>query len=119
MPDEVRFNQELNLIEVKSFGVVTKNDILDSIEKIQQIQEDTGVNKLLVDTTAQETLPNPIEIFEIFSTYPREIRTALLVQRTQTTARDVEFVETVAQNRGKTVKLHDNLEQALEWLAED
>ena len=119
MPDEVRFNQELNLIEVRSFGVVTKSDIVGSIEKIRQIQEDTGVNRLLVDTTAQETLPNPIEIFEIFSAYPREIRTALLVKRTQTTAKDVEFVETVALNRGKTVRLHDDLEQALEWLAED
>lgn len=32
------------------------------------------------------------------------------------TARDVEFVETVALNRGKLVKTHYDREQVLAWL---
>ena len=67
MPDKVGFNRALNIIEVDSYGVVTKDDISSSIEKIQQIQEETDVGKLLVDTTGQGTLPSTIEIFEIFS----------------------------------------------------
>lgn len=116
MPDRVELNAALGIIEIESFGVVTKADILDSIEKIKQIQEDTGVENLLVDTTGQETLPNPIEIFEIFSVYPREIKTALLVVESQATARDVDFVETVAANRGKRMKIFHDRQQAQDWL---
>lgn len=116
MPDEVRFNREQNVIEVKSYGVVTKADISNSIKLIQQIQQETGVDKLLVDTTGQESLPNAIEIFEIFSVYPGEIKTALLVNKSQTTADDVEFVETVALNRGKSMQVHYDRELALRWL---
>ena len=116
MPDEVRLNRELDIIEVESFGVVTREDISGSIQQIQRIQEETGVNRLLVDTTRQKTLPDAIEIFEIFSVYPREIRTALLVDKSQATARDVEFVETVALNRGKHMQVHYDREKALRWL---
>lgn len=118
MPDEVRLNRELSIIEVKSYGVVTRDDISNSIRLIQEIQEETGVSKLLVDTTEQEALPDAIEIFEIFSVYPREIKTALLVDESQATAKDVEFVETVARNRGKLVCLHHDRELALQWLSE-
>jgi hypothetical protein len=116
MPDEVRLNGEIGIIEVESHGVVTKEDITSSIRQIQQIQEETGISRLLVDTTRQDILPGPIEIFEIFSVYPREIKTALLVDRSQATARDVEFVETVALNRGKQVRVCYDREEALRWL---
>ena len=117
MPDEVRYNQELKIIEVESYGDVTRDDILGSIEKIKRIQTDTGVDKLLVDTTRQEKLPDSVDIFEIFSAYPRTIKTALLLNPTQATAEDVEFVETVALNRGKKMKALDDRERALQWLA--
>ena len=101
MLDKASFNQELEIIDVESYGVVTKEDILGSIEMIQRLQEANGISKLLIDTTKQDVLPNPIEIFEIFSVYPREIRTALLTQKIQSTAKERELVETVAVNRGK------------------
>lgn len=118
MPDRVQFNKALGIIEVESFGVVTKADIKDSIEQIQQLQEEHDVSLLLVDTTRQDTIPNPIEIFEIFSVYPRDIRTALLVVKSQATARDVDFVETVATNRGKPIKVFYSSQQALDWLSQ-
>ena len=66
MPDGVRLNRELSIIEVKSYGVVTRDDISNSIRLIQEIQEETGVSKLLVDTTEQEALPDAIEILKFF-----------------------------------------------------
>ncbi len=118
MPDTVAFNPSLEIIEVQSFGVVTKADILDSIDRIQQLQEKHRTERLLVDTRRQESLPNPIEIFEIFSMYPREIKTALLVNKSQTTAKDVELVETVALNRGKRVRIFHDHGAEMEWLSD-
>lgn len=116
MPDEVIVDQALGIIKVRSFGVVTRDDIAGSIEQILQIQEETGFDRLLVDTTEQQVMPDPVDIFELFSTYPGKIKTALLLDRSQATAKDIEFVETVALNRGKAVKIHLDLEQALLWL---
>lgn len=117
MPDSVSFNPSLEIIEVQSFGVVTKADILDSIDRIQQLQKKHRTEQLLVDTTRQDSLPNPIEIFEIFSMYPREIKTALLVNKSQETAKDVELVETVALNRGNRIRIFHERGTALEWLS--
>ncbi len=119
MPDEVRFNQELGIIEIESYGEVSRGDIAESIEKVEQIREETGIGKLFVDTTAQQKLPNPVELFEIFSAFPRKYKAAILMQCSQITAGDVEFLETVAINRGKSLKIHGDREQALQWLAED
>ena len=116
MPDKVSFNKELEIIEVESFGEVTGLDISNSIQQIKEIQQDSGVDRLLVDTTRQQTLPSPIEIVEIFSAYPRNLKTALLVDASQATVDDVEFVETVAVNRGKNIQLHYDREKALRWL---
>lgn len=116
MPDKVRLNEELDIIEVHSYGEVTGDDISSSIRQIREIQQASGVSRLLVDTTQQESLPSVFEILEIFSRYPREIKTALLVDRSQQTAHDVEFVETVGVNRGKKIQLHYDRAKALRWL---
>ena len=116
MPDKVVYNRELGVIEVDSYGVVTRDDISGSIEKIQQIQREQGVNRLLVDTTRQDQIPNSIDILEIFSNYPDDIQTVLLVEGEQATEEDVYLVETVAVNRGKNIKIYRDREKALEWL---
>ena len=116
MPDKVLLNEELEIIEVQSYGEVTGVDISNSIRQIVEIQRDSDIDKLLVDTTRQETLPSPIEIVKIFSAYPRDLKTALLVNASQATVDDVEFVETVAVNRGKRIQMHYDQEKALRWL---
>lgn len=116
MPDKVRLNEEAEIIEVQSYGDITAADLSKSIQQILEIQQTSGVDRLLVDTTQQESLPSTIEIVEIFSHYPRNLKTALLVDTAQATAQDVEFVETVAINRGKKMQLHYDREKALRWL---
>ena len=116
MPDKVFFNEDIGVIEVESYGVVTKNDIQESIRTILQIAQDKGINWLLVDTTRQETMPSTTGIYDIFSTFPRSLKLALLVQPSQTTAEDIRFVETVGVNRGFSMQIFHSREEALKWL---
>ena len=51
MPDKIRVNDARGIIEVQSYGEVTKKDIAESISKIQQILKTKGINEILVDTT--------------------------------------------------------------------
>lgn len=116
MPDKVQLNESLGIIECQSYGEVTVADIAGSIAQARQIQSQTGINRMLVDTTRQQSLPSTIEMLEIFSRYPRDLKTALVVDASQVTADDVEFVETVGVNRGKNMRLHFDRERALRWL---
>ena len=116
MPDKVEVNEEKRIIEITSFGVVTSWDIADSVNKISEIYNKTGIHKVLVDTTNQEKMPGTVGIFKLFSTLPKEVSYVLLVKENQLTERDLVFAETVSVNRGIMVKVFYDRELALEWL---
>jgi ethanolamine utilization protein EutP (predicted NTPase) len=119
MPDRIEVNEDVGIIKVESYGVVSKEDIANSITKIRQILNEKGINKILVDTTKQETMPSTYGIFDLFSTFPREFRLALLTQQSQATAEDISFVETVGVNHGVQVKIFHEEEQALQWMVNE
>lgn len=119
MPDIVTINEELSLIEVKSFGIVSADDIYDSLKKAKSAMLETGISKLLVDTTEQKQMPGTVNIFQIFSTIPKEIeKAAIIIKEDQSTADDLKFAENVAVNRGTVLKLFKSRDEALEWLNE-
>jgi hypothetical protein len=119
MPDVISINTELNLIEVRSTGVVRKNDILSSIAKIIEIHKETGLNKVLVDTTRQASMPMATEAFEIFSNWPPELKLAFLTRPQQPTEEDIIFAETVGVNRSGRMKIFQDQSAAIEWLNAD
>ena len=113
MPDVIKINEESDIVEIKSFGVVSEKNIKSSIAKVTQINEEIGINKVLVDTTEQESMPNIIDIFFLFSRFPRDLRVALLANQDQSTLKEILFSETVAVNRGITVKIFQLRDEAL------
>ena len=116
MPDNIRVNEERGIIEVQSYGIVSKEDIVDSMIQARRIFDTKGFNRILVDTTKQEKMPTITDIFDLFSTFPREFRLAMLIQESQVTAEDISFTETVGVNRGVRVKIFHEKEQAMHWL---
>ena len=61
-------------------------------------------------------MPHTMGIFDLFSTFPREFRLALLVQESQATAQEIRFAETVSVNRGILVQIFHEEDKALQWL---
>ncbi len=116
MPDQVRVDEEAGIIRVQSYGAVSKDDVAESIKQIRQIFSELGFNRILVDTTGQETMANAAEIFELFSNFPRELILAMITDQAQATAKDIAFIETVGVNRGFMMKVFHEEEQALQWL---
>ena len=116
MPDKVRVNEELGVIEVDSFGNVVKNDIAQSIASVRDILAERNISKILVDARRQEAMPSTQSIFELFSTFPREFKVAILIAESQMTSDDLSFVETVSMNRGISIRGFAQKEQALQWL---
>jgi hypothetical protein len=116
MPDQVRVDEDAGIIRIESLGEVSKDDIAVSIEKIRQIFSELGFNRILVDTTGQEAMASTAEIFELFSSFPREFVLAMIAEQSQVTAKDIAFAETVGVNRGLMMKVFHEEEKALEWL---
>ncbi len=116
MPDLLTINKDENIIEIKSYGVVSKNDIKESIAKIKQINNEIGINKVMVDTTKQESMPGTMGIFDIFTIFPRDFKVAVLTNEGQLTSEDIHFIETIAHNRGIMIKEFSSIEDAKEWL---
>ena len=79
MPDRIRLNEDHGVIEVQSYGQVSKKDIAESISKVREVLSSKGISKILVDTTKQETMPSTTDIYMLFSDFPREFRLALLM----------------------------------------
>lgn len=118
MPDELYVDEATSIIKVRSYGIVSKNDIADSMEKTRQIMEQKGINKVLVDTLDQEKMPGTFDVFQLFSTLPQNLRAALVVQENQVTAEGQKFAETVCLNRGIQVRIFRSTDEALHWLQE-
>jgi hypothetical protein len=118
MPDTIRVNEELGIIEIESHGVVSKDDIAASFEKLREILREKDIHKILVDTTKQEMMPTTGEIYELFSSFPPEFKMALLIDETQATANDVSLVEAVTVNRAIATRLFSDRDEAIAWLTE-
>ena len=116
MPETIRVDEERGIIHVQDYDNVSKEDVDKSISEARHILATKGIDKILVDTTKIETMPNTLAIYDVFSTMPGEFKIAMLVQESQATAREFSFGETVASNRGLRVKIFNEKDRALEWL---
>ena len=116
MPEKVTLNEQNGIIEVASYGVVTKQEIMDSIDIVMKIHREKGIDKVLVDSRQQTRMPNTMEIIELFSKFPDNLKVAVWVSETQPTVKDEAFLETVAINRFFKFRMFFSEEQALAWL---
>ena len=78
-----------------------------------QLFEETGIRRALVDVRKQQVAGPTFELFEFANDIPSGMAFAVLSDLHHG---DHEFVETVALNRGKYVRLFGSEEQAIEWL---
>ena len=116
MTDVIHIRSESNLIEVESFGLVTAESIESSISEVIRIYSESGISKILVNTTAQKMMPEHKDIFRIFRHFPQELRLALLVNKEQETLGNIQFAETTAYHRLPHVVVFYDRDKALEWL---
>lgn len=116
MPEDVTINKELDIIEVYSYGNVT-GEILDAtVKQIKRIEKETGINKVLVDTTKQKSMPDTITLYEFANNLPRDFMYAIVISEKQSTKPEQDFFETVAHNRGFVVNEFTSKEEAIAWL---
>ncbi len=114
MPESVTFDPTREMILVEAWGDDTIEDWEAARTRILQLHGRHPQSRLLVDVRQQTTTPSTTDIYHFAVNWPAAIRCALLVG--EKTAADQEFLSTVAQNRGKQMRMFRRSEDAFCWL---
>ena len=118
MPETVRIDRELGLIEVVAVGHVSGEDIAGSLQKIAELGAETGLRNVLVDVTRQIGEPDLAEMFELMRRLPAQSRFALFSASGKGLMMTHRFGEMVASNRGLALELFESRSSAVAWLTQ-
>ena len=117
MPEEVTVIEDLQIIKVDSYGDVTAEDLKESLEAVVRIRQERGFTRVFVDATKETSLPDTFSAFKFGERMANAIRgLRVAVVGSKMLAKDLEFIQTVAQNRGGIIQVFDTKEDALAWL---
>jgi len=121
MPESIEILDDLNIILVTSYGIVTAEDLQNSRHEVVRIYQAHGITQVLVDTSAITSLPSLVHLFHHSSKLkqpeiPTTMKFAIVVS--EHIYRDARFIEMVAQNRSTSLRNFDERDQALSWLKE-
>ncbi|MHC4346589.1 MAG: hypothetical protein ACYSUP_18125 [Planctomycetota bacterium] len=119
MPEEVTVREDVEVIQVTSYGDVTMEDFSKTLNSILKIREDRGLAKIFVDGTAVTSYPSTSPVFDFGSQVADSLRGIRVAIVATLNKRDESlFFETVARNRGGHVSVFDSPDAALAWLTE-
>jgi hypothetical protein len=122
MPETVTVHEDMGVIEVHSFGQVTKKDLLQSLETVDRIYQKRGFYKVLIDAQEEEGIPNTIDLF-VFSANMEKAyigktgRFAVVIS--EKTRKDLEFLVGKIQEKGITANSFMSVDEAIDWLKDE
>ncbi len=117
MPETVCVDREHNVILIDSRDDVGETDLMKSLESVLQIVRDRGLNKVIVDTTHQTSLPSTVALYRFASELSKQARDLEhAIVATGQLPEEMRFIETVGQNRGVNIHLFSSRDEALAWL---
>ena len=116
MPENLTVNKELGIIEILSYGKVSLEDSLSSLDTLHTLMGESGIRKVLSDTRKQNFQPSMMNIYEFGTKLPHKVQIAVIVSQDQPTTDAISFLDNVAFNRGVNIRLFGSRSDALEWL---
>jgi hypothetical protein len=75
MPEKVTIREDLHVIQVESYGVVSLEDLKGSLEAVARIRQERGYTRVFVDATQQTSFPSTFPVFEFGSRLARRFET--------------------------------------------
>jgi hypothetical protein len=119
MGDQVRYNRELDLIEVQSSGEVSGQVLAQSLKEVGRIHRDRGAVAVVVDASEIVSMPSAGGIHQFVLSIldlelSQKVQFAILIG--DAVKAELRFLETVARNRGVLMRAFEKREDALLWL---
>jgi hypothetical protein len=121
MAFQSRFVPESNYIEIEYKGNISTNELIEAAVASLDLARKNAISRFLADCTNLSGGHSVIDLYELISLYeslgiPRNFKEAVLLPAIPKSVDNVKFYETASTNRGYSVKIFDNREEALTWL---
>jgi hypothetical protein len=116
MSYELNVNEESGILELRSYGPVSREEIAESMTEIDRLSKETCIKLLFVDSREVDKMPNTIDLFELTSKFPRFLKMAILIPEESELTETFKFGETVGFNRGIPIRVFVSESEAIEWL---
>ena len=121
MPYKIDVMRKKRVVRLAFFGDSDSEEHKQSRQEAAKLCHKKGFTRVLVDLTEQKSLMSgsTIDLFEFgagFKDDPYPENTKIAAVNESDPKPDVDFVVTVASNRGITTQLFNNTDKALAWL---
>jgi len=112
--------EEQGVIEVVSEGVITREQMGQSLAQVVELRLFRELRRVLVNALQATSMPSMMPMYDFAAAVAsqrvlQDVRFAII--RHRRSAEDLDFFETAAGNRGVQVRVFDTREEALGWLA--
>ena len=123
MPQIVRLSPDHRIVEVCITGPINDPESLALISRGLELQRESGIPDALVDCAAMShAIPHPeiVQLAEYLATMdlPDGYRQAVIRPKDLHTAMSVDLWEAACNNRGVSVKVLRERDEAIAWLSE-
>jgi hypothetical protein len=121
MPWDLNLDHDRKIVRITYAGLVTPAELKDSLIATVSVSKKNGILHYLTDCSGMVGGHSATDLYFLISLFEsvgidREAKEALILPHLQSTVKEVEFYETACINRGYSVKIFRNAEEALVWL---
>ena len=118
MPEDVYLNRSEGYIYIRSYGIVTLEELQRALEQVLVYQRESQVQVLLIDTREQERVPDVKEHYQFLQSVPSDLHIAILTNRKTETHGNQMFFAEAGRYKGKSVQLFSEERDAKKWIAD-
>ena len=124
MPFTVKYNTELSIIESVLVDQVSNKELLKHEAQCIALAKDNESTRIITDAKQATLEMSVIDLYSLPEFYgdqdlQRSVRIAVLPPTSEAGKDLVDFYETVSLNRGWTVGVFEERQEALDWLLDD
>ena len=124
MPWAYEHNPANEIVEVTFSGSTSGSDLRELTSELIQLEKDSGVNRILIDTAEMEISASLVDIFNLPAKQyieegaDRRARVAVLLPTSDREKEAVQFYKMVCSNRGWRVQVFPERQDAIRWLTD-
>jgi hypothetical protein len=117
----INLDQSRKFIRISYPGTITPSDLMEAFAAAVKLSHETGILRFYADCTEMTGGHSIIDLFNLISQYmssgvPHTFREAVVIPSGQIHSEDVKFYETACLNRGYTVRVFTDSQEAIKWL---
>jgi hypothetical protein len=121
MPWNIKLHNDNKIIKLDYSGLVTPQELKNALDAAVALSEKKGITLFLADCSEMIGGHSVVDLYYFISLLEatgisRIMKEALLLPQMKSSVKDVEFYETTCSNRGLSVKVFPNIEDAIIWL---